>query len=247
MNVFLVVFFTLLAVLGISFLVIRYKAKKFLKQHFNSDDLQTIIASQREIEANSVQSVSGMTSIYLPLIANDFPAFHYDEFKHRATQMLISALQAISDEQINRLQYASSELITKVNLMIKGNQMSHVQEKYSSIQMHQMEIFSYRKQEGTCTIVLQCALSYFYEKKEANQIVVESHYRTQTKYNIELLFVQDETLLEDQKQTTYNVANCPNCGAKIKNKNNKVCAYCGSQVELVNIHVWQIHDFSRIK
>ncbi len=189
------------------------------------------------------KSVSGMTSLCIPRIAVDFPDFNWHEFKQKSENMLISAFRAISEEDASIVVNASSDLRSQIGLIIDGNHDGGIHEIYKDIKIHQTEIKDYRKQGGNCIITLQSSVGYIHYKTKAGGIIEGSDSHTcQTRYNIELLYVQDVTKIA-YGQTAMG-SNCPNCGAPIASLGNKVCSYCGCGLTDVNVRVWSINRYT---
>lgn len=102
-----------------------------------------------------------------------------------------------------------------------------------SIHIHQTELRDYRKKDGTCYIIIQSSVQYLLADK-----------KIQSRYNITMAYVQDS--LKTTHMDAYS-SNCPNCGAPITNLGNKICAYCGSTVTLVNMHVWHLNQIEECR
>ncbi len=103
-----------------------------------------------------------------------------------------------------------------------------MRETYEQIRIHQTEISNYEKKNGTCVITFQSAVEHYHYKEKAGKIIWGYKDRKlQTKYNMELLYVQDAA-----QQTEGNAfgLNCPNCGAPMKGRGQQICEYCGSPV-----------------
>ncbi|NLL77651.1 MAG: zinc ribbon domain-containing protein [Clostridiales bacterium] len=66
------------------------------------------------------------------------------------------------------------------------------------------------------------------------------------KYNIDLIYIQDRTLVEDERDYVLGL-NCPNCGAPIAGLGAKVCEYCGTPVIELNIKVWTFSDVREVR
>ena len=77
--------------------------------------------------------------------------------------------------------------------------------------------------------------------KKAGKVLSGSKELTeQTRYNVQLMYIQNEKLagMDNAVGTT-----CPNCGAPITNLGAAYCEYCGSAVTLLNLKVWTLHSF----
>lgn len=199
----------------------------------NMDDID------RELQTTP-KSVSAMTSVYLPRIEKDFPEFSYGEFKVRAENMMKSAFNAISTGDISKLVNASSDLKTQINNRIGSNQVNRLDEKFSEIDIHRTEIKNYVKNAGNCVITLQSSVGYIHHVTDSKGQVIKGSKtdKFQTRYDIDLMYIQDILKTENGEHFTSN--NCPNCGAPIKGLGTKACPYCGSGVEEINIRTWHI-------
>lgn len=229
-----------------------YRAYKEVKRDVQSISKAlygtTDIAEAIQISANApeeVKSVSGMTTIYLPLIAEDFPDFNLEEFKTRSATLLTSALMSITKEDTNYILHASDNLQDTIRLRIHNNQLSNTKESYTSIQVHQMEISRYQKLGGTCIITLQCSLEYSYTKFQNDRLIKGNETKLkQTKYDIKLLYIQDLDQLDHTSNNSFNTISCPNCGGNMTEVGTNICAYCGSTLETLNIKAWEIDSFT---
>lgn len=194
--------------------------------------------------AETPKSVSAMTRLLEPQIMRDFPEFSWDEFKQKAENTLTSSLLAISANNPDRLVEESEDIIKQVSNIIDDNRANNVGETYSDIEIHQTEIADYRKRDGKCIITIQSAVGYLYYKMQDGELIAGSKDRkTQTKYNIELVYVQDvdSAKLDNAVGTT-----CPQCGAPVKILGSKYCEYCGTGITPLNIKVWSLHKFYEV-
>lgn len=197
-----------------------------------------------DVLAETPKSVSGMTRIFAPQIQRDFPDFSVEQFKNRAENLLIAALCAVNDENAEELGEVSEELLRQVENQIRGNRQAGVREVYAQIKVHQTEVANYQKSNGTCVITFQSAVEYFhYKEKDGRMIEGDRERKTQTKYNIELMYIQDEKLtgMDNAVGTT-----CPNCGAPIQNLGNMNCEYCGLAVTPIHLMVWSLHRYYEV-
>ena len=203
---------------------ITNKLRQVSRQLFGVDDFVEGFNRNADILAETPKSVSSMTRLMEPQIMRDFPEFSWTEFKHRAENMLTSALLAISSNNLDALENASEQVKKQVANTIEENRLNEIEENYSQIQIHQTEISNYKKQDGK---VLDGDLNR----------------KTQAKYNVELVYIQDAGLaqIDNAVGTT-----CPQCGAPIKNLGVKYCEYCGMGVTPINIHVWSLHKFYEV-
>lgn len=230
------------AVLGIW--ALKNKVSQFSRDVFGTDSLAEGINRQADLAAETPKSVSGMTRIMEPQIMRDFPDFSWEEFKHRAENMLTSALLAISNGDVTTIQNASDAVKDQIRNRIEDNEAAEISENFEQIKIHQTEISNYHKEKGACVITIQSAVEYFYSKIRDGEVIGGSRERkTQTKYNTELIYIQDIDIAEFDNSIGMS---CPNCGAPIKNLGEMRCEYCGTKVTPVNTKVWSLHKIYEV-
>lgn len=237
----LVVLAVLLAAGYLGYRKIKKKIEGFSREAFGTSSLTEGFARQADELAQTPKSVSGMTRIYGPQIQKDFPDFNLEEFKNKAENLLISALSAISERNLSLLKDSTEEVRKQVENKIADNKRAGIREVYEQIQVHQTEIAAYVKRQGTCMITFQSAVGHLhYKEKDGTVIEGDRERLTQTKYNMELLYIQDVKQFSDG-----NAAGtaCPHCGAPITGLGLMQCEYCGLAVTPINIKVWNLHQF----
>ena len=162
---------------------ITNRVKKFSRDVFGTENLAEGINRQADLAAETPKSVSGMTRLMEPQIMRDFPDFSWEEFKHRAENMLTSALLAITSGDVTTIVDASDTLKEQIRNRIGDNEASGVKENFEQIKIHQTEISNYHKEKGTCVITIQSSVEYFYSKMRGDELIAGSKERkTQTKY-----------------------------------------------------------------
>ncbi len=246
--IFLGVLGALLAAGGIGFLVIRNKVRKYSKKMFGTVDLKK---AARDIEydvTHTPKSVSSMTSVALPQILRDFPDFNYDEMKRQAEAVVCSYLRAIDRNDPSELKYAGEELTDSLTGYIEALRNEEVRENYDEIKIHRTEIAGYNKRNGRCIVTYQTALQckHYVLNDEGKVIRGDNEHLYQTKFNTELIYVQDRNKIK----STYDYAlgvNCPNCGAVISTLGQKHCEYCGTAIVELNIKAWTWVSVEEIK
>ena len=192
-----------------------------------------------------------MTSLLLPKIVSDFPAFQYDEMKERAENILIHYLRAITDRQPALLQDGTTELKDQLTNHIQMLSARNLREHFEQIRIHRTEISQYRKTEGRCIITFQSALEcyrYITNTTDPSGAVQEGSqkYKYQTKYNVDLIYIQDRNRVGHERDNALGV-NCPNCGAPLSSLGAKVCEYCGTPVIEINIHAWSFSNIDEVR
>lgn len=229
-------------------LYVRAKVRKFSKELFGTEDITKSAQKMREEYAAHEKSVSGMTSLLLPKIVKDFPGFNYNEMKSRSDNVIKSYLRAINENNPAVLKDGNQELKSQLENHIEGLRGMGRREHYENIDLHATEIHSYRKQAGRCIVTFQTSLACMHRiEEESGKLVSGSkEYKYQTKYNIDLIYVQDRNLVENELDDALGL-NCPNCGAPISALGAKVCEYCGTPVIELNIHTWTFSHVQEIK
>ena len=242
--IFLVILAALLGGGFYGYHVIRTKIESFSRAAFGTKSLVEGLEQQADLIAETPKSVSGMTRIFEPQIQKDFPDFNLVQFKNKAENMLISALQTISAGNVSLLRETSNELTEQVRNQIQANAAEGVTETYRQIHIHRTEITNYVKREGKCIITFQSAVEYFhYKEKDGRVTDGDKERKQQTKYNIEVMYIQNEKLakLDNAVGTT-----CPNCGAPIVKLGALYCEYCGTAVTPINLKVWTLHRYYEV-
>lgn len=199
---------------------------------------------QEELLAETPKSVSGMTRIFRPQIERDFPEFSLEQFSNKVENLLVAALAAVTEEDAGMLIDISEELRRQVENQIVGNRREKIHEVYTQVKVHQTEVANYQKKNGVCVITFQSAVEhYHYKERDGKLIWGEKERKQQTKYNTELLYIQDEQLVDGGNAVG---TTCPNCGAPIKQLGMMHCEYCGLAVTPVNLKVWKLHRYYEV-
>ena len=243
--VVLVIILVLLIAIWIFVKKITSKIEGFSRMLFGTSNIRKGV-EQIELEyATTPKSVSGMTSLYLPKIAADFPEFEYNEMRTRAVNVLCAYLLAIDGMNSGKLEDANEELQNQLENRILNLKGSCKREHFMDIKVHRTEIHNYRKTDGRCIVTFQTSVQYYHyiENEEGKILSGSKDVLFQSKYNIDLIYIQDRNIVENQLDHALGV-NCPNCGAPISSLGAKVCEYCDTPIIEINIHAW---SFSAIK
>lgn len=205
---------------------------------------------QEEELATTPKSIAGMTRIYEPQIHRDFPEFNWVQFRNKAEDALRLSLLAISIGSVEKMERMAKEadISEALQAQLKGeileNEATGVKEVYDQIQIHQTEITRYEKKGGKCIITLQSAVGHIHYKEKAGKLLDgKKDVMIQTKYNTELMYIQDEDLADSGHGVGLN---CPNCGAPVKSLGAKYCEYCGSGIVEMNMQVWSLEHFYEV-
>ena len=208
----------ILAIIGAAYYLVyrvKQKAEELSRTLFGTSDITKAASQMKQEYATTPKSVSAMTSLLLPKIVADFPDFQYNEIKQQL-------------ENHTEMLFANGQ-----------------HERYDQIHIHRTEINQYRTTAGRCIITFQTALECYHTITDSNGNITEgsSEYKYQTKFNTDLIYIQDRNLVENELDHALGL-NCPNCGAPISSLGAKVCEYCGTAIVELNIHAW---SFSHIE
>ena len=222
--------------------LVRKRTREIAQAAFGTNSL---IEGFKEMETeleNTPKSVSSATSLYLPRIHEDFPEFNFADMRVRAENVLKSYLMALDARNPKLLTEGSKELREALILRIGSAIDSGLREQYDEVKLHRTEIARYEKRNGRCTVTFQSSVQYKYAAFDKDGTVVKGNPSkwTQQRYNVELVYIQDENKVQDDRDRA-DAVNCPNCGAPVSDLGAKKCAYCGSAIEPYNIRVWAFH------
>lgn len=246
----IIVLVLILAIIGSGYYAyykIRKKIRDFSMQAFGTANImQGFRNTEAEYEATP-KSVSGVTSIYLPKITQDFPDFHFVEMKRRAENVLTSYLRSVDELDASLLTEGLNELKNKLEMRIDMLQDAGKTEHYENIRIHRTEISDYRKNRGRCSVTFQTSLQYNYWVEKDGYVVTGDRNRLyQSRYNVELIYIQDRDLVENEEDAGLAM-NCPNCGAPLPKLGAKKCAYCDTPIVEFSIRTWNFSDVHEVK
>lgn len=227
----------------IAYRKIRNKVREFSRMAFGTEDIREGFQNVEKEAEITPKSVSAATSLYLPQIMRDFPEFHLEEMKNRAENVLSSYLQCVDRKSLDDFaEGTTSELREKLRMKITDLDSEGVEQHYRNIRIHRTEIKSYRKLKGKCSIVFQSSVQYNYFKERDGKVIEGSRDKLkQSRYNVEMLYIQDVGLLENAEDMGLAM-NCPNCGGPLPKLGAKTCMYCGSPILEFNTRIWNFSD-----
>lgn len=192
------------------------------------------------------KSVSAMTKIMEPQIIRDFKDFVWEEFRDKAENMLKMSLIAIATGDPKKIdKNAADDVKGMIMNQIEAYEAQELDAHYDNIVIHRTEIANYEKKSGKCIITIQSAVEYtFYVTDKAGKIKKgRKDRKTQTKYNMELMYIQDQ---EKAGEVNAIGVACPFCGAPITSLGQMVCEYCGAESAPINIKVWSLHNLYEV-
>lgn len=243
MKLLIIFFGTIIGIilfLFIIFLIIWAKIKVTTKKMgFDNLNFSSMI---EEIKKGMYDSrynqkhISGMTKILKPIIEKDFPTFNESELFNKSETGLRTIFNSLES-----LTVTDSLPLLKEQLkqLINDYKSSNTRVKYDDIVFHAFSLKKYYKKDGVATIAVQTSLEYFYKLEKGKKIIDNySNYKKQTRYTIEFIYVYDITQVKDY--TRVIGIHCPNCGAPVTKLGNKVCDYCHSGLDDLNLKNWMM-------
>lgn len=247
----IVILVLILAILIAIFCGVRYvqkKTREFSRTVFGTDNISDGARKLKQEYSTTPKSVSAMTSLLLPKIVSDFPDFEYNEMKGRAENVLRQYLRAVTEQNTSLLTDGNTELKQQLEHQIQSLAVKDLREHFDKVRLHRTEISQYKKTDGRCIITFQSALECYHYITDSSSAIKEGskEYKYQTKFNIDLIYIQDRNLVENELDHALGV-NCPNCGAPLSSLGAKVCEYCGTPVIEINIHAWTFSDIDEVR
>lgn len=247
----IIILILILAIIIAIYCGVRYlqrKTREVSSALFGTSDITQAAKQMKQEYSTTPKSVSAMTSLLLPKIVSDFPDFQYDEMKERAENVLTQYLRAVTEKNTAILTDGNTELKQQLDNHIQMLSVKDLREHFDQIKIHRTEINQYRKTAGRCIITFQSALECYHYITDNSSTIKEGskEYKYQTKYNTDLIYIQDRNLVENELDNALGV-NCPNCGAPLSSLGAKFCEYCGTPVIEINIHAWSFSNVEEIR
>lgn len=244
MNFIMILLGTIIGILLFLFIVGFFVYRKIKKtaNNFGYGSLKSIAEEIRRetIEAKTTpKQISGVTELMKRKIASDFPNFSDSELFSKAETDLRTIFNIIeSKEQKGSFIILNDQL----KEIIEDYKTNNIIVKYDDIKFHKFSIKDYNKKDGVATIKLATSVEYYYTKKKDNKIIEEyNDYKKQTRYSMDYIYVYDTSLIKDYKKVIG--ITCPNCGAPVKDLGDKVCRYCNTGLEDINLKNWFISSY----
>ncbi len=223
--------------------IIYKKITKFGKDlgFGNMKEIKELIKKGEEDFYNEPKHAPGMTKLLLPKIVEDFPNFSESELFNKAEICLLSIFKSLEDKEVSKVEELK---LIKSNLkeIINDYKQNKITVSFDDIKFHNHAIKYYKKNPGVINITVSTSLEYYYEKKDDKKVIVKKdNHKKQTLYTLEFIYIYDPEKY-DSNQTLIGV-HCPNCGAPVKSLGQKVCSYCSSGLEDINLKNWYISSF----
>ncbi len=235
-----------IALIGV-ILHIRKKIRRFSSTMFGTPDLIDGLQQAGIRDTERPRSVSAMTGILAPRIRNDFPEMNIPEAIGRAKNVLLSYLRGVTENDPACLQEGNSELRNRLANHIADLNSRDQKERFDNPHIHRAEISNYRQEKGRSCITFQAALECIHTVTDAGGKIIRGSdkLKYQTRYNVEMIYIQDRTIVENELDGAIAV-NCPNCGAPLEMRGSNKCRYCGAPVIEVNLYAWSFSSVEEV-
>lgn len=238
--IFLAIILGVIIFLTILFLIIKQKIKSILNKLGlnNFEHVMREIKRGEMLEKTTPKHTPGMTKLLIPKIVKDFPNFSEKELFNKVEESLLLIFSSLENKKVEsneELVLIKDKLKEKINDMEESN----ISEKYYDVKFYNHALKFYKKDSSTLNITVSTSLEYFYEKKQNDKVITDyTEYKKQTLYTVDFIYVYNPEKMS-KSQSLIGI-NCPNCGAPVKDLGNKVCRYCGSGLEDINLKSWHI-------
>lgn len=188
---------------------------------------------------NRPRQIQNLTQTYSELIRRDFPEFDAGAFLSQAENTLVEILSAIEMEHLEVKPSYSEHLIQHVDAVILDHRSKNERWYFDDIAIHKSAINRYRHAQGSYEIDVDIALEYRYAIGNRSPDTP----KTQHKYTIKAIYLQNKNVLGDGSLKGHN---CPNCGAPVvKNGERTYCEYCQTGVTEINDRIWLFDSYQR--
>lgn len=231
---FLGIIFGIIVILVGLYIFIVFKMRKF---GFHGLSLSSIKDEIDDLNDNEPKQISGMTSVYLPQIMEDFPDFNLSQIYLLTEKSIRSILNAIENKNIKILEDKDFNLINKkLKLQLEDLIKSDILYSYDDIVFHKHAIKGYSFKNGVATLEISSSLEYYYKKiVDDKEVSKSSKKKKQARYITKFVYIVDRDAYE--KDINIYGLNCPNCGAVVHSLKNKTCSYCktGLNIQVVDL------------
>lgn len=230
---FIGVIFGIIFVLVIAYIYLVNKLRGF---GFKGNSLSELKDDIKEFSDSLPKQVSGMTSIFLPQILNDFKDFNLNELYLLVEKSIRETLNAIENKDLSILNDKDFSLINKkFKFQLEDLINSDILYTYDDIDFHKHAIKNYSNKNGVATIEITSSLEYFYSKSANGEVIEKNKKKKQARYITKFVYIVDNDAYK--KDINIYGLNCPNCGAIIQSLGSKKCSYCktGLNIQVVDL------------
>ena len=221
----LIIIFVLLVLIILLFLLIRKKVRAFLLEYFGTTSLKEAIEKSRITDSETPKTVYSMESVYLDQISKDFPGLNINELKSSAEANIRNVLHAIETKDLNILKNKNEKIYAYAQNKIEDLK----DDKFicDNIAFHKTVLNKYEKRKEVSTMEFQSSLEYYTREKG------KMLRKKQVRFKTEFIHVIDQKLYGEHRIKVLGL-NCHNCGAPIKDIDNKSCEYCSCNLIIPN-------------
>lgn len=222
----------------------------FSRLHMVLCSIERILNFFKGIEGDALRlketpkSVSAMTRLELPRLEKDFPEFNWPEWRQRSENILKQYLEAVEHKNVAYLKDAGYGMKEQVRLAVQEALEKDINEKFDAVKIHRCEISRYQKDPFLCRVAIQMSCEYLHTLEDHGINQPLNNEKEQHRFELEIVYVQDVSALGHSAMGVG--VTCPNCGAPVSDLGVKICAYCGTEVEPLNIRVWTPNKITEV-
>ena len=216
----IIILVILLIIIGI-ILILKKKTGDFLEKFWGTRSLSEAIEKSEIMDSETHKTVYSMESVYLDKIKKDFPGLNINELKSSAEMNIRNVLHAIETKDLNGLRNKNDRIYAYTQAKIEDLK----DDKFicDNINFHKTVLSRYEKKDEVATMEFQTYLEYFTKQKG------KVGRKKQTRFKTQFIHVIDQELYGQNKIKVLGL-NCHNCGAPIKDIDNRNCEYCNSRL-----------------
>lgn len=245
MSIFLIGLFIIIGIVIVLFIFIGLFIVriKLLMREFGYTGFRSIYNDIKQSSNDSFtkeKSIGSQTNLLLPKILKDIPNFSVDEMYRKTETCIRAAFNSLENKSISdteELVLMRDSLKEEIEDMISNN----INVRYDNIKFHKHGIKFYSNKDGVLNITVCTSLEYDYERTKDGKMINNHGFKKQDRITSKFIYVYDP-----DKYTRSEVLigiTCPNCGAPVKDLGNKVCRYCNSGLEDINLKSWHMVSY----
>lgn len=153
---FLAIFLGVIAGIVLVALHLRNKLKRYSRQVLGTDDFDAIVdAISEENQVMTPKSVSGMDSILMPQILEDFPDFDADQAKTQAGDYIKTQLSDKQSVKINKIVFSRYHEAESQKTIVMQASVAY-QQNDRTVQTRYQFNYSFLLSEGCDTVAANC-------------------------------------------------------------------------------------------
>ena len=188
---------------------------------------------------NRPRQIQSLTATYTELIRRDFPEFDAHAFLSSAENTLRQILNALESGEFEEKINYSTHMNDHIRETIKDIQSKGEIWYFDDVAIHKSAINRYHRTQGSYEIDVDIAIEYRYSigAQDSNTP------KTQHKYTLKAIYLQNKNILGDGSLKGHN---CPNCGAPIEKVGvSTKCSYCNTGITEINDRIWLFDSYKR--